>query len=107
MLSPLLFAIFINDIFKVTLYGIIIAFADDITIVFSNKNFKNIESSVEKDMKRIFGWILINELIVNLTKSHYMLIGCDSKKKFNFDIHIEETDNLMILGVIFDKRLSF
>ncbi len=46
-------------------------------------------------------------LVANLSKSNYLLIGCDSNKKLELHINIRETDRLKILGVTFDKRLSF
>ncbi len=107
VLSPLLFSIFLNDIFKVLQFGQIIAFADDLTIVFSCKNFNELQNIVYSDINRIFKWINANNLVVNLNKSNYMLIGCDSKKKFKNSLTISESDYLKILGINFDKRLSF
>ncbi len=96
-----------NDIFKVTIFGLTILFADDITIIFSHKNFNKLQDIVNTDLKRIFDWFNFNRLVANLSKSNYLLIGCDSNKKLELHIDIRETDSLKILRVTFDKRLSF
>jgi hypothetical protein len=62
---------------------------------------------VNTDLKRIFDWFNFNKLVANLSKSNYLLIGCDSNKKLELHIDIRETNSLKILGVTFDKRLSF
>ncbi len=59
------------------------------------------------DLKQIFDWFNFNRLVANLSKYNYLLIGCDSNKKLELHIDIRETDSLKILGVTFDKRLSF
>jgi retron-type reverse transcriptase len=48
VISPLLFSIFMNDIFKFMIFGLTILFVDDITIIFSYKNFNKLQ-----DMKQL------------------------------------------------------
>jgi retron-type reverse transcriptase len=57
VISPLLFSIFINDVFKVTIFGLTIFVADDINIIFSRKNFNKLQDIVNTDLKRIFDWL--------------------------------------------------
>jgi hypothetical protein len=83
-------------------FGLTILFADYITIIFSHKNFNKLQHIFNTDLKRIF-----DKLVASLSKSNYLLIGCDSNKKLELHIDIRETNSLKILGVTFDKRLSF
>jgi hypothetical protein len=72
-----------------------------------NSGFNKLQDIVNTDLKRIFDWFNFNKLVANLSKSNYLLIGCDSNKKLELHIDIRETNSLKILGVTFDKRLSF
>ncbi len=107
VLSPLLFSIFMDDIFKVNIAGITILFADEITIIFSHKKFDKLHEIINRDLKNIFDWFAFNKLVANLSKFYYLLIGCNSNKKLLLQFNIKETDSVKILDVTFDKRLSF
>jgi hypothetical protein len=72
-----------------------------------NSGFNKLQDIVNTDLKRIFDWFNFNKLVANLSKSNYLLIGCDSNKKLELHIDIRETNSPKILGVTFDKRLSF
>ncbi len=67
-----------NDIFKVTIFVSAILFTDDITIIFNPKNFNKFQEIVNTDLKQIFDLFNFNKLVANLSKSNYLLIGCDS-----------------------------
>jgi hypothetical protein len=95
-----------DDIFKVNFAGITILFADEITIIFSHKKFDKLEI-VNRDLKNILDWFAFNKLVANLSKSYYLLIGCNSNKKLLLQFDIKGTDSVKIIGVTFDKHLSF
>jgi hypothetical protein len=107
VIGPLLFIIFINDIFNVINFGIMYLFADDMTIVFHHKNFDTINSMIDNDMKLIFKWLSVNRLIINKSKSKHMLIGLRNDKTIVNSFGIEQTNQFEILGVTFDNKLSF
>ncbi len=67
-----------NDIFRVTIFVSAILFTDDITIIFNPKNFNKFQEIVNTDLKQIFDLFNFNKLVANLSKSNYLLIGCDS-----------------------------
>jgi hypothetical protein len=107
VLGPLLFIIYINDIFCVISYGMLYCFADDMTVVFRHKNFDTLNNIVKKDMDSIFKWLVLNRLIINRSKSKFMIIGSKSDKTLTNTYGIERTKELKILGVVIDNKLIF
>ena len=107
-MGPLLFSIFINEITKLIINGLIILFADDITLVVKSKKLSELENKVNSDLNLINEWLKQNDLIINESKSQYMTFGTNNtiNLKLN-DVIIPEVKELKILGVIFDNRLSF
>ena len=69
ILGPLLFNIFINDIFFFIEKSEICSFADDNTLYSCYKNLLPIKENVTFDMKSIFLWFWTNSLKANAGKS--------------------------------------
>ena len=65
ILGPLLFNIFINDIFLVVEKSDICNFADDNTFFSHESNFPLILNNLEHDMKILLYWLKINSLKTN------------------------------------------
>ena len=68
MLGPLLFNIFINDLFLMKLNSEICNFADDNTIYLCGKDLNEIVTNLEIDLSRLLKWFAKNGMVVN-TKS--------------------------------------
>ena len=78
ILGPLLFVIYVNDIYKASsiLYAII--YADDTTLTanledFSAKTRKNLENKINSDINKINIWLNAIRLSLNIHKSKFML----------------------------------
>ena len=76
ILGPLLFSIFINDLFKVTLTPgtKLILYTDDIAL------YKHLTSSIslpdlQKDIHSVSSWINENDLLINLKKTKILVIS--------------------------------
>ena len=61
-LGPLLFIIFCNDIHHLDLYGSLILFADDTTLLNTNKNKVYLEFQMQYDMSMLMDWFKVNKL---------------------------------------------
>ncbi len=74
-LSALLFIIFMNDIFELTLNGELFLFADDLTLIVYAKNYSELERNTNEDLRKINEWLNKNRLVPNLDKSNFLLMG--------------------------------
>ena len=75
ILGPMLFNVFINDIFMVIEQSEICNFADDNTIYDCGKDLSNILEKLKHDMKVLLKWFRINNLQVNPGKFQFMILG--------------------------------
>ena len=122
VLGPLLFLIYVNDIFmasdKLTFY----LFADDTNLLYADKNLKSLETIVNCELTKVVGWLIANKLSLNIKKTNYIIFhpyqNCinfnirikayDSRTKTFFEL--EHKDHIKYLGVIIliiDQHLSW
>ena len=80
ILGPLVFNVFINDIFMFIEKIEICNFADDNTPYVCGEDFSNILDNLKHDMKILLKWFRINSLQANPGKFQFMILG---KKKRN------------------------
>lgn len=123
VISASLFLIFINDLLLLKFKGNIIAFADDVALRYSERNWETIWNALNNDLKILRKWCNNNKMIVNTNKTKF--INFDLKKyrfeevlKFHVDencrrdnncncLKIEQVDNIKYLGVNIDETLSW
>ena len=56
VLGPLLFNIYLNDLFKVQTRGTVLSFADDTAIFYRDKDWSTLKKTVELDLSKILDW---------------------------------------------------
>lgn len=112
-LSPLLWNLTIAKLLTTTFppNATIQAFADDIILTIRAPTRKKIEEISKSSLEIINEWSKRNEVEFNLAKSQFMIIGKQYQRrpptiKFN-NQNIKYSKDLKILGIIFDKNLSF
>ena len=82
ILDPLLFNIFMNDIFLFVQNTNITNYADDNTPYAIESNIDNLLKTLEKDTKLFFTWFQSNEMKANDDKCHLLVInGKDNVKQ--------------------------
>ena len=90
-------------------------YADDSCLVFTSKDVKLIEVTLNKDFNSIIEWFVDNKLSIHLGKDKTKSILFGSKRvikrqqklKINYgDIEIEQYDSVKYLGCILDNNLS-
>ena len=111
ILGPILFNIFINDLFLFIKDAKLANFADDNTIYAENKEIKSLLDLLEKESENAINWFKVNDMIVNPDKFQMMIIGGNKKMdtvkiKIN-DVEIKSESSVTLLGVEVDKELNF
>ena len=80
VLGPLLFLLYINDIFVCSQKLDFHLFADDTSLLFSHKNLQTLEKTVNSELANISDWLLANKLSVNVSKSNFLIINPHQKR---------------------------
>ena len=75
ILGPLLFNIFINDIFFFVEKSEICNFADDNTVYSCGKDLAKIKEDLICTMKNVLKWFMLNSLKANPGKFQFMVLG--------------------------------
>ena len=75
ILGPLLFILYMNDIFKITSKNEIIAFADDTAVIVIGESWLAVLSEAERIINRIACWLSDNFLSLNISKTNFMTHG--------------------------------
>ena len=111
ILGPVLFNIFLNDIFlfvnKCDLYN----YADDNTLSKSDKSLDTVISALEYDSKSLISWFSLNKMQANPEKFQAIAIGPKTHSQnitFNLNNNtIKCDDEVKLLGITIDFKLNF
>lgn len=115
VLGPILFIIYINDIFKLKLRGSVICFADDTCINVKAGTWSELFKIAESDINLIKQWTDFNLLTMNISKTNYLTYSLNKKgQPKNLEIRIKDSDHVLTkvseityLGVIIDENLKW
>ena len=110
VLGPLLFNIFINDLFYAGINSPIANYADDNHIYNSNKDFDLLLHVLENDTATAINWFNQNYMNANADKFHTMIMN--RKGSISTSISVENIvlpseDNLNVLGINLDAKMKF
>ena len=109
---PLLFLIYINDLPNISSKLKIFLFADDTNIYLDSHDPKTLEKEMNKELSKLYDWLGINRLSLNITKTNFVLFHSINKPKSYITIKInkkaiEEVKYVKYLGVLIDSHLTF
>ena len=119
ILGPLLFLIYINDIYNSSEKLKFYLFADDTNLIYADKNLKSLEIVVNTELSKIHNWLIANKLSLNIDKSNYIIFHPYQKRPDYvvdlkiYDIHskmyvsLERKNNIKYLGILIDCNLSW
>ena len=79
VLGPILFIIYINNIFKLNINFKIITYADDTAIIIEESNWDRVFKLANTTMKVIYEWLNNNLLTINVHKTVYVPFTVDKK----------------------------
>ena len=119
VLGPLLFILYINDIYKASKKLKSYLFADDTNLLYADKNLKSLETIVNKELSHIQDWLNANKLSLNIKKSNFVIFH-PHQKKLNYKVNLKIFDNnsnsfisleqkeyVKYLGVLLDNNLTW
>ena len=110
VLGPLLFNIFINDIFLFAEDVEICNFADDTSLSVHGKSLQTVYNNLKYNLQIILEWLKCNSLVPNPNKFQMMFLGTRSKANLTLEINgsnICSSDSITLLGIDIDWKLTF
>ena len=107
ILGPLLFNIFLNDMFYFIKDAKMANYADDNTVYTSKNNIEDLLKTLEDETSVIIGWFRINEMKPNNDKCHLKVCNHNQLSVTLGKEKIETSDSVELLGVMIDKNLNF
>ena len=114
VLGPILFVLYINDIFKFTKYVKMSLFADDCVMYLSGSNWNVVHCRMQRDFDAIVDWTFCNNLRLNHDKtnaiifaSRFRLANMHEPKAFNmFDQKIKFVNSHCYIGISLKATMS-
>ena len=113
ILGPLLFNIFINDIFYFLKNAKIANYADDNSTYTVEENLLDLLKILECETSTVLNWFKVNEMKSNSDKCHLLVASGDKRtytsRSFIYleNEFLENEDSVKLLGVNIDKNLNF
>ena len=112
VLGPMLFLLYINDLPNIFSKLKFFLFADDTNIYFECNDLKNLIKIMNFELKKIYKWLYINRLSLNMSKTKFVIFYAANKPKYPIAIlinnkAIDEVKYIKYLGVTLDAQLSF
>ena len=108
--GPLLFNLFINDLFLFICVSNLNNYADDNNLFATGTDIQLINQMLLSDFRAVNNWLCENFMILNFGKCYFMSIGKDTRDKdvFYYDnLTLKNSNEEDILGVIIDRNLTF
>lgn len=91
-LGPLLFLIYVNDIFELKLNGKLQLYADDSSITYIENDLETLHKSITEDLLIISDWFKNNLLVLNASKTKILFFNSNQKILSKFqDIYLKNS----------------
>lgn len=108
ILGPLLFNIYIRDLFYFIKNTYIANYADDTTPFVIDYSWDRVKDKLETAARDIFMWLSLNQMKGNTNKSQLIVNNSDYNLSLTIDNElISNSKTANILGITFDNNLTF
>ena len=112
VLGPILFNIYINDLFLFINQATLHNYADDKTLAYFSETLSNLIEVLEEEAGAALTWLKQNQMIANPEKFHALLIRKNpintSGENFNIQGKMIKSEEIVkLLGIQLDYRLNF
>ena len=108
--GPLLFNLFINDLFLFTCFSSLSNYADDNNLFATGTDTQLISQMLLSDFRTVNNWFYESFMILNPGKCHFMSTGRDTHDEDVFyyrNFTLKNSNEKEILGVTIDGKLTF
>ena len=108
--GPLLFNLFINDLFLFNCFGTLSNYADDNNLFATGTDIQLINQMLLSDFRAVNNWFYENFIIINPGKRHFVSIGKYTRDEdaFYYDnLTLKNSNEEEILEVTIDRKLTF
>ncbi len=99
VLGPLLFVIYINDLYQYLLPVNCVLYADDTTLISSDKSRKILNKKVQQNIKQAESWFSANQLKLNSNKTKTLVISSNRQTI--------QGNTVKLLGITIDDSLNW
>ena len=114
VLGPILFLIYINDLYRCVDDCLVRLFADDTSLIVYDKNIRHLVNSSKDKIKLLSNWCICNKLTINYDKTCFILFHTKNKSipadldqiQINTNI-IKRVSSTKYLGVILDECFTW
>jgi hypothetical protein len=112
ILGPVLFLIYINDIYLCSKLLHFILFADDTTIFLAGDSWQYVSTTMENELLIISDWFKANKLSLNIKKTNLISFLRSKQSPIDLNIKIDgsriaQVTSTKFLGVEIDQHLSW
>ena len=113
VLGPLLFLLYINDLPNISSKLNFFLFADDTNIYYESDDLKELEKTVNQELKLLSQWLNVNRLALNVKKTNFVIFR-SNRKHVNHNVvlilnrkALSQKDHVKYLGILMDQHLSW
>ena len=107
ILGPILFNIFLSDLFLVVQNVDFASYADDNTIYDAGDNIDEVIFSLQESSKKLFKWFANNQMKANEGKCHLIVSTNELTEIQIGDFRIKNSASEKLLGITIDGKLNF
>ena len=113
VLGPLLFLVYINDLPNISDKLSFFLFADDTNLYYESNDLKELEKTMNKELKKLSLWLNVNRLALNVSKTNFVIFrgfrkSCDHNVTLLINKKaIEQKSYVKYLGVLIDEHLNW
>ena len=112
VLGPLLFLLYINDLPNISKKLKFYLFADDTNIFYQSNDLDSLQSTVNKELKKLSLWLNANRLALNISKTNFVIFAAKNKPLKNVTLLLNnkafaQKDHVKYLGILIDSQLTF